>query len=101
MKMFSFKNLILINLWRCHLQSNYLKNWYWLNDLRIDCKFHFNLIKWIEMDINLKEDLENFEGVLEWDEVVELWKIWKKLLLLYFHQYFQIFDVLKFNTQEI
>jgi hypothetical protein len=90
-----FKNLFLINLRRCHLQSNYFKFWYWLNDLKVDCKFHFNLIKLIEMHINLKEDLEKNECVLVWDEVVELWNFWKKLLLLYFHQNLNFFDVLK------
>lgn len=88
-----FKNLILINLQRC-LQSNYFKFWYWFNDLKFDCKFQFNLIKLIEMDINLKEDLEKIEGVVVWDEVVELWNFWKNLLL-YFHQNLNFFDVLK------
>jgi len=89
------KNLILINLQRCHLQSNYFKIWYWLNGLKADCKFHFSLIKLIEMDINVKEDVEKNEGVLVWDEVVELWNFWKKLLLLYFHQNLNFFDVFK------
>jgi hypothetical protein len=90
-----FKNLILINLWKCHLQSNYLKFWDWLNDLEVDCKIHINFTKFIEMDVNLKEDLEKFEGVLVWNEVVKLWKFWKKLLVLYFHQNLNFFDFLK------
>jgi hypothetical protein len=44
----------------------------WPNDLRVGCKFASNLIKFFERDIDLEEELEEFEGDFEKDEVVEV-----------------------------
>jgi hypothetical protein len=55
----NFKKLIFIN-----------KNW--PNDLKIGSKSPSNLIKFFEKDINLEEELEEFEGEFERDEVVEV-----------------------------
>jgi hypothetical protein len=43
----------------------------WPNDLRIRCKSHSSLIDIIEIDVNLDEELEEFEGAFEKDEVME------------------------------
>jgi hypothetical protein len=40
----------------------------WLNDPRIGCKYPYNLIDFFERDIDLKEELKEFER----DEVVEV-----------------------------
>ncbi len=68
---------ILISLRRCHLQSKNLdklifvsKNW--PNDPKIGCKSPSSLADFIESDINLKKELEEFECAFERDEVVEL-----------------------------
>jgi len=43
------------------------------------------------MDINLKEDLEKIEGVIVWDENVELQKILKKHIVVVFSSKFEFF----------
>jgi hypothetical protein len=43
----------------------------YLNDPRIGYKSPFNLVDFIEIDVNLKE-FEEFEGAFEKDEVVKL-----------------------------
>jgi len=42
----------------------------WPNDPRIIC-FFFSLVDFIEIDLNLEKELEEFEGAFERDEVVE------------------------------
>ncbi len=44
----------------------------WSNDPRIGCKSPFNLVDVIENDLDLEEELEEFEGAFESNEVVEL-----------------------------
>ncbi len=68
---------ILINLRRCRLQIENLEkfifvNKNWPNDFRMRCKSPFNLLKFLERDIDLKEELEKIEGEFEKDEVVEM-----------------------------
>jgi hypothetical protein len=46
----------------------------WLDDLRISCKSPYKLVKFIKIDGDLKEELKEFEGDFEKDEVVELQK---------------------------
>jgi hypothetical protein len=41
----------------------------WPNDPRVGCKSPYNLVDFIESDLNLEEE---FEGAFERDEVVEL-----------------------------
>jgi hypothetical protein len=44
----------------------------WPNDHRIRCKFPFNLVEFFEKDIDLKEELEEFEKDFEKDKIVEV-----------------------------
>jgi hypothetical protein len=43
-----------------------------LNDLRIGCKSPYNFLEFLERDIDLEKELEEFEGEFEKDEVVEV-----------------------------
>jgi hypothetical protein len=68
---------ILTNLRRCHLQIDNLKNLIfvnrnWLNGPIIGCKSPSNSMEFLEMDVDLEEELEEFEGDFERDEVVEV-----------------------------
>jgi hypothetical protein len=75
MKRIFFLVGILINLRRCHLQSENLeklnifvsKNW--LNDLIVGCKKTFTLVEFIEKEENLEEELEEFEEECEGEEI--------------------------------
>ncbi len=44
----------------------------WPNNCRVGCKSHSNLLEFIGIDANLKEELEKFEGAMERDEIVNL-----------------------------
>jgi hypothetical protein len=44
----------------------------WPNNPIIRCKFLFNLSKFLERDIDLEEEFEEFKGEFERDEVVEM-----------------------------
>jgi hypothetical protein len=44
----------------------------WPNDYRIGYKSIFSLTNFIENDLNLKKELEEFEATFERDEVMEL-----------------------------
>jgi hypothetical protein len=44
----------------------------WPNDPRIGYKSPSNLLEFFEKDMDLKEELEKFEGEFEKDEVVEV-----------------------------
>jgi hypothetical protein len=44
----------------------------WPNDAIIGCKSPFNLVEFLEKDVNLEKEFEKFEGEFERDEVVEL-----------------------------
>ncbi len=46
----------------------------WPNDPRRGCQSPSNLIDFLEKDINVEKELEEFEGDFERDEVVEAWK---------------------------
>ncbi len=54
----------------------------WPNDPRIGCKSPFSLVDFIESDLNVKEQLEEFERAFERDKVVEL-----KILNNYFSKF--------------
>jgi hypothetical protein len=65
---------IFTNIRRYHLQSENMgklifvsKNW--PNDTRASCKSPNDLVEFIEMDEQLKEELQEFEGEFEWDEI--------------------------------
>lgn len=55
-----------------NLNKLILMNKDWLNDFRIGCKSPSNSVELIEIDVNLEEELEKFEGAFEKDEVVEM-----------------------------
>ncbi len=67
---------ILTNLRKCYLKSNNLNNKLilvnknWFNDFRVGCNSFTSLIKLIEFDATLKEDLEKYEGEFESDEIL-------------------------------
>ncbi len=68
---------IIINLRKCCLQTIFLKklifiNKNWPNDPKIGCKCPFNLLKFLEKDIDLEEEFEEFEGEFEKYEIVEM-----------------------------
>jgi len=44
----------------------------WPNNFRIGCKSPCSFVDFIETNANLKEELKEFEGVFERDEVVKL-----------------------------
>ncbi len=69
---------IFTNLRRCKLQTENLEKLIFINKKIVKrpqnrgCKSPFNLVKFIEMDGNLKKQFEQFEGDFERDEVSEL-----------------------------
>jgi hypothetical protein len=68
---------IFTNLSRCCLQSNNLEiliflNKNWPSDLRVCCKSPSNLVELIQRDLDFEEELEKFEGSLEWDKIVDM-----------------------------
>ncbi len=44
----------------------------WPNDYKIGCKSPSNLLELIGIDADLEEELEQFEGAFERDEIVDL-----------------------------
>jgi hypothetical protein len=52
----------------------------------MEWKYPFNLVKFLERNIDLEEELEKFESDIEKDEVVEIWKSNK-----YFFDYLILF----------
>jgi hypothetical protein len=68
---------IFINLKRCHLQIENLEklifsNKNWPNDPRIGCKSPSKVLEFLERDVDLEVELEEFEGEFERYEVVEV-----------------------------
>jgi hypothetical protein len=68
---------ILINLRRYRIQLENLEklifvNKNWPNDYRVGCKSPSNLLELSGIDANLEEELEQFEGAFEKDEIVNL-----------------------------
>jgi len=68
---------ILTNLKRCCLQSKKKKKLIfvsknWPSDLRNGCKPPSNLVELIQTDLGFEEELEEFEGSFEWDEIVDI-----------------------------
>ncbi len=64
---------IFIKLRRCHLQLDNLKKLIFVsknqpNDLIVSCKFCSSLIEFIGKDVNLEEELGQFEKGFEKDE---------------------------------
>ncbi len=55
-----------------NLEKLIFANKNWPNDPRIDCKSPSNLLEFLERDVDLKMELEEFEGEFERDEVVEV-----------------------------
>jgi hypothetical protein len=64
------------NLRRCRWQTKNLEkltfvNKNWPNDLKIGCKSPSNIVEFLERDVDLEEEFEEFEGEFEMKEVVE------------------------------
>ncbi len=62
---------------RCPLQVIFLEKLIFVNkngpnDFRIGCKSPSNLVEFLEKDVDLEEELEEFEGEFQRDEVVEV-----------------------------
>jgi len=75
-RIFSFTR-IFTNFRKYHLQIKNLENLIfcskkWPNDLKIGCKSPFNLVEFLEKNIDLEEKLEEFERHFENDEIVEV-----------------------------
>ncbi len=47
-------------------------NKHWLDDLKVGCKFLFNLVKFIEMDGDFEDKLKLFDDAFERNGVVDL-----------------------------
>ncbi len=67
---------ILTSLKRCCLQSKNLDNLIcvnnnWTNDPMIGCKSCFNLVELIDIDVDLEEEFEEFEGTFKREEIME------------------------------
>ncbi len=76
-RFFSLAN-IRTNLKKCCFQSNNLKilifvNKSWPNDATMGCKARNNSIKLINFELDLVQELDEFESSFEWDEVKETW----------------------------
>ncbi len=68
---------ILIDLRRCCLQIENLEKLIFFNknqpnDLKIGCKFASNLVEFLEKDVDLEEELEEFKGEFERDKIHEV-----------------------------
>ncbi len=68
---------ILINLRKCRLQTKNLEklifvNKDWPNNPRIRCKCPSNLLKFLEKDVDLEEEFEEFERDFEKHKVVKV-----------------------------
>ncbi len=66
-----------INLRRCHLQTENLEklifiNKNWPNDLKISCKSPSSLVEFLEKNIDVEKQLQEFEGEFKRDEIVEV-----------------------------
>jgi hypothetical protein len=60
---------ILTNLTKCHLQLDYFEkiiyvNKDWSNDAKVGCKVLNNLVNLIDFELNLKQELNEFESSL-------------------------------------
>jgi hypothetical protein len=68
---------ILTNIRKCCLETENLEklifvNKNWPNDRIIGCKSSSNLVESLKKDVDLEEELKEFEGEFEKDEVVEV-----------------------------
>ncbi len=68
---------ILTNLKRCHLQLDNLNKIIffskkWPSDPRVGCSSTYSLIELIEANLALEEELEQYEGEFEQDELLDL-----------------------------
>ncbi len=70
---------IFINFKRCHLQTKNMEKLIFVNkksnDPKIGCISPFNFVKFLERNINIEEELKEFEMEFERDKVVLCVKI--------------------------
>jgi hypothetical protein len=78
---------ILTNFRRCRLQIYNLDklifvNKNWPNDPKIRCKFPFNLLEFLERDIDLEEELEKFGRILKGMKLLKCKSSINKLMVI-------------------
>jgi hypothetical protein len=44
----------------------------WPSDPKVGCKSPSNLVELIQRDLDFEDELEEFEGSFEWDEIVDI-----------------------------
>jgi hypothetical protein len=66
----------------------------WQSVLNIGCKQPFNLMKLIQTNIGFQEELEEFEGSFEQDEIVDIYNVEKKFTKFHFFVQFCSFETL-------
>ncbi len=55
-----------------HQVSSLMVSQNWPSDPRDGCKLPFNLVELIQTYLCFEEELEEFEGSFEWDEIVDI-----------------------------
>ncbi len=63
----------------------------WLSDISIGCKPPFNLVRLFQTNLGFEEELEEFEGSFEQDEIVDIYNVGKKFTILFFLVQFYYF----------
>jgi hypothetical protein len=56
----------------------------WLSDISIGCKLPFNLRRLFQTNLGFEEELEEFEGSFEQDEIVDIYNVGKKFTIYFF-----------------
>ncbi len=70
----------------------------WHNVLRVSCKSPFNLVKLIEINVDLEDFFFNFENSFEWDEAADIYNLfffYKFGLYIYNFHHFPLINCLK------
>jgi len=57
----------------------------WPNDPRLGCKTPFNFVEFIEKDKIIEEELEEFEGGFEREEIVDMNSLYIYIYIAFFN----------------
>ncbi len=60
----------------------------WLSDISIGCKPPFNLVRLFQTNLGFEEELEEFEGSFEQDEIVDIYNVGKKFTIFFLVQFY-------------
>jgi len=60
----------------------------WLSDISIGCKLPFNLRRLFQTNLGFEEELEEFEGSFEQDEIVDIYNVGKKFTIFFLVQFY-------------